>query len=136
MLRYGKYTLGTYKGLLARSRAMLFLCEHETQGMANQEALASNVPVLAWDQGFWLDPNRSKWEPNAIPASSVPYFSEACGERFSGLDDFAPALDRFLERLPTYAPRAWVSSHLSPAKSAELYLRAYYTAAARSLEDR
>src|SRR5271165_4106439 len=138
IVSYGKYTLGAYKKLLARSRSMLFLCEHETQGMAYQEALASNVPVLAWDQGFWLDPNRSKWEPDPVPATSVPYFSDACGERFTGLDDFPATLERFLAKMPAYAPRRWVDSHLSPVTSGELYLRAYYSAAAhatpRSLE--
>src|SRR5262249_429032 len=56
VVRYKYHDHFTYRRLLARSRAMLFLCEHETQGLAYQEALASNVPVLAWDNGFWLDP--------------------------------------------------------------------------------
>lgn len=131
IVRYGKYTLGTYKKMLERSRSMLFLCEHETQGMAYQEAMASDLPVLAWDQGSWLDPNRSKWEPADVPATSVPYFSAECGERFAGTEDFAETLDRFLARMSTYAPRAWVQEHLSPRRSGELYLRAYYRAAAK-----
>lgn len=131
IVRYGQYTLGAYKKLLKRSKAMLFLCEHETQGMAYQEALASNVPVIAWDQGLWLDPNRRMWEPLDVPATSVPYFAAQCGERFKGLDDFFPTLDRFLAKLSTYAPRAWVAENLTPVASGELYLRAYYHAAAR-----
>jgi hypothetical protein len=47
---------------------MLFLCEHETRGLAYQEALASNVPILAWDTGFWLDPRRPLYDPNPVPA--------------------------------------------------------------------
>ncbi len=129
-ITYGHYTLGTYKKLLERSKSMLFLCEHETQGMAYQEALASNVPVLAWDQGSWLDPNRGKWEPDEIPASSVPYFSPQCGARFTDSNDFPGALERFLARQDTYEPRAWVAENLSPLTSGELYLRAYYHAAA------
>ena len=39
-------TVQSYRALLRRSKSMLFLCESETQGMAYQEALASNVPVL------------------------------------------------------------------------------------------
>jgi hypothetical protein len=127
VLRYGQYTHETYHKLLQRSRGLLFLCEHETQGMAYQEAMASNVPVLAWDQGYWLDPNRPLWEPHPVPASSVPYFGPECGERFGyhGADDFPPALDRFLAARESYTPRAWVAEHLSFEQSAQLYLEAY-----------
>src|SRR5581483_8066139 len=62
VVRYGHYQHHTYRALLERSRAMLFLVESETQGMAYQEALAGNVPVLAWDQGYWLDPKRLRYE--------------------------------------------------------------------------
>ncbi len=131
VLRYGKYTHAEYRKLLGRSRCMIFLCENETQGMAYQEALACNVPVLAWDQGYWLDPNRERWESEPVPATSVPYFSERCGERFAGAADFAPALDRFMRRLESYAPRAYVGEHLSLRESAELFMEAYRTAAAK-----
>ncbi|GAC1424279.1 MAG: hypothetical protein NVSMB5_18250 [Candidatus Velthaea sp.] len=130
IVRYGAYTHETYKKLLERSKALLFICEHETQGMAYQEAMASNVPVLAWDQGFWLDPNRPQWEPEPVPASSVPYFSPECGERFTGVADFSAALTTFVERRDTYEPRAWVERNLSFRESAELYMRAYRAASA------
>jgi len=130
ILRYGRYTHEAYRKLLARSRSMIFLCENETQGMAYQEALASNVPVLAWDQGFWLDPNRERWDDEPVPATSVPYFSERCGDRFKGAADFAQALERFWGNLNWYAPRSYVSEHLSFGKSAELFLDAYHAAVA------
>jgi hypothetical protein len=129
VVRYGGYTHGGYRKLLARSRSMLFLCENETQGMAYQEALACNVPVLAWDQGFWLDPNRARWSDDPVPATSVPYFSEACGDRFAGVGDFVPALDRFLGRIDSYEPRRYVEEKLSFKESAALFLSAYYDAA-------
>jgi glycosyltransferase involved in cell wall biosynthesis len=132
VVRYGRYTHNEYRKLLGRSRSMIFLCENETQGMAYQEAMACNVPILAWDQGFWLDPNRERWETEAVPATSVPYFSERCGERFIGIDDFAPALDRFVERLDWYAPRAYVGEKLSLRESAELFMEAYRAAAAQT----
>jgi len=132
ILRYGQHTNDTYRKVVQRSRGLLFLCEHETQGMAYQEAMASNVPVLAWDQGYWLDPNRPRWEPNPVPASSVPYFGDPCGERFGyhGADDFAAVLDRFLAKRDRYAPRAWVAENLSFEQSARLYLDAYDRAGA------
>jgi hypothetical protein len=51
-VRYKFHDHYSYRRLLQRSRALVFLCEHETQAIAYQEALASNVPVLAWDNGY------------------------------------------------------------------------------------
>ncbi|HYW06777.1 MAG TPA: glycosyltransferase [Longimicrobium sp.] len=128
-LRYGRYDHAAYGDLLARSRSMIFLCEHETQGLAYQEAMACNVPILAWDNGFWLDPHRAEFTPHPVPASSVPYFSPECGERFRGIADFAAALDRFWSRIDELEPRAYVARELSFERSAEQYL-SYYRAAA------
>lgn len=125
VLRYGTYVHGDYRRLLSDSRGMVFLCEHETQGFAYQEALASNVPVLAWDQGRWLDPRRQRLGADPVPATSVPYFSAACGERFASADEFAPALERFLARLPAYEPRQFVERTLSLEASARAYVEAY-----------
>jgi glycosyltransferase involved in cell wall biosynthesis len=101
--------------------------------MAYQEAMASNVPILAWDQGYWLDPNRDQWEERPVPASSVPYFSPDCGERFTSAADFAPALDRLWAKLNEYAPRGYVGEQLSLRESAERYLAAYQDAAAERI---
>jgi glycosyltransferase involved in cell wall biosynthesis len=122
VLRYGFYDDLEYRALLARSRAMVFLCEHETQGMAYQEAMASGVPILAWEPGVWVDPQARKHDPNPIPATSVPYFSPGCGERFRDLEAFRAVFDQFWARLPGYAPREYVRTQLSLDGSARLYL--------------
>ena len=75
-ITYGLYEESTFRDLLSRSKAMLFLCEHESQGLAYQECLSSNVPILAWDQGWCLDPNRFQWGAPEIPVTSVPYFDQ------------------------------------------------------------
>jgi hypothetical protein len=127
VIRYGYHDHATYKQLLKRSRAMIFLCEHETQGLAYQEALASNVPVLAWDNGYWLDPLWKRVSASPIPASSVPFFSAECGERFAGFDEFQYALKTFLDCMDCYKPRRFVVNSLSWQKSAEIYYRAYFS---------
>lgn len=126
-IRYKRHDHVTYRRLLQRSRSMIFLCEHETQGLAYQEALASNIPVLAWDNGYWLDPLWRKLGVDAVPASSVPYFSDQCGERFRDIAEFSTALDRFLGRLSSLQPREYVVAHLSMAESARIYANAYFS---------
>ena len=117
-IRYLGHDHATFKRQLARSRNLLFLCEHETQGIAYQEAMASGLPVLAWDRGFWADPQWQGHFDAAPPASSVPFFSEACGERFIGAEDFAQTLDLFLGRRPAYGPpRDYVIQNLDFGRS-------------------
>jgi glycosyltransferase involved in cell wall biosynthesis len=126
-VRYKLHDHLTYRQLLQRSRAMIFLCEHETQGLAYQEALASNIPILAWDNGYWLDPLWRRVSERMIPASSVPFFSKECGERFAKLDEFQSALDIFLDRMDSYEPRSFVIKNLSLQESATIYSRAYFS---------
>lgn len=57
-IRYGNYSHHELIEKLKTSKAVIFLCEHETQGLAYQQILASNTPILAWDRGgYWQDPN-------------------------------------------------------------------------------
>jgi hypothetical protein len=125
-IRYKFHDHVTYRRLLQRSRAMIFLCEHETQGIAYQEALASNVPILAWDNGFWLDPLWKRFSESKIPASSVPFFSAECGETFRDFSDFERALTTFLARLANLNPRKYVKENLSMKDSAKIFTSEYF----------
>ena len=123
-LRYGAYDEAAYRTALGRCSFMIFLCEHESQGLACQECLASDVPVFAWDQGWCLDPQRVAWEQPNIPATSVPYFDERCGLRFRDLAAFQQHLDEFLDRLRagSFAPRDYVLDELSLEKCSAHFL--------------
>lgn len=124
VLRYGEHALTEFRARLRDSRSMIFLCEHETQGIACEEAMASNLPVLAWDEGVLVDPLQRRFAPDDLVVSSVPYFDERCGERFK-FGEFASKLDLFWQRLPSYRPRDYVEQHLSMAMAAKRYMAAY-----------
>lgn len=121
---YGNYAENEYKKLLGKCKAMIFLCEHESQGFACCEALSMNVPVFAWDQGFCLDPNRFKWNDPVIPASSVPFFNENCGMRFKDLNEFENKFSDFWEAVKAnkFNPRNFILDTLTLKKSAEIML--------------
>lgn len=125
LIVYGSYTIKEYKKILTNSIGMIFLCEHESQGLAYQEAMAMDVPIFAWDQGFWLDTNRFTWgEKEPVPASSVPYFDATCGEKFKDLEEFNSILPKFIESIQKgkYEPRNYILKNLSLEKSAERML--------------
>ena len=127
VLRYGDITHSVYKSLLSKSKAMVFLCEHETQGMAYQEALASNVPIIAWDHGWWTDPVWPAYSKEPIPATSVPYFSSDCGEKFRMISDFPEVFEKFWKKLDSYNPRKFIQKEVSYKKSADVYSKYYFS---------
>jgi len=124
-IKYGDYNPPELKTKLGQSRAAIFLCEHETQGLAYQQILATGTPILAWNRaGCWQDP---EYYPNRVryqPVTSVPYWDSRCGETFAGVTDFAPVLKVFTERLTKqqYSPRKYILEHLTLEKCASEYV--------------
>ena len=95
-LCYGYYQEETFRELLGKCRAMIFVCEHETQGIAYQQALACGVPILAWDRGgHWQDPEFYPQRVKFQPVTSVPYWHEQCGQKFAAAADFPKRLNEF-----------------------------------------
>jgi glycosyltransferase involved in cell wall biosynthesis len=124
-IRYGYYREQDFLGELSRCRTMIFLCEHETQGIAYQQALSCNVPILAWDRsGPWQDP---AYFPDKVvfePVTSVPYWDDRCGRRFVGASDFEPEWQAFWESVSAnrYRAREFILEHLTLEKCARDYL--------------
>ena len=124
-IRYGFYREENFHSLLNRSKAMIFLCEHETQGIAYQQALSCNVPILAWDRGgFWQDPSYYPHKVKYSPVSSVPYWDEHCGNKFKDIDDFFVELQEFLVKLESnqFFPRNYILNNLTLEKCAQNYI--------------
>ncbi len=124
-LRYGFYRENDFHAALARCRAMIFLCEHETQGIAYQQALSCNVPILAWDRGgYWQDPSYYPHKVKFHPVSSVPYWDGRCGNTFSAAAEFPEAWAAFWEdlRRECWQPRDYILENLTLEKCAKNYL--------------
>jgi glycosyltransferase involved in cell wall biosynthesis len=124
-IRYGYYREEDFLFALSRCRSMIFLCEHETQGIAYQQALSCGVPVLAWDRaGPWKDP---AYYPHRIvfePVTSVPYWDRRCGAKFVSADDFQASWEVFWDAVEAdaYAPRDYILENLTLEKCAREYL--------------
>jgi glycosyltransferase involved in cell wall biosynthesis len=124
-IRYGFYEEDEFERQLHRCKAMIFLCEHETQGIAYQQALSCGVPILAWDRGgFWQDPEFYPHKVKFEPVSSVPYWDERCGIKFRDAAEFPEKLGQFLERLNAgvFKPRDFILENLALEKCAQSYV--------------
>jgi glycosyltransferase involved in cell wall biosynthesis len=124
-IRYGCYEENHFRECLKQCRAMIFLCEHETQGIAYQQALSCGVPILAWDRGgYWQDP---EFYPDRVkfgPVTSVPYWDDRCGVKFGSAEEFSERLNLFMERLQQndFFPRDYILENLTLEKCARQYV--------------
>jgi glycosyltransferase involved in cell wall biosynthesis len=128
-LRYGAYREEEFQRLLARSRMMIFLCEHETQGIAYQQALSCGVPILAWDRGgYWQDPSYYPDKVKFAPVTSVPYWDDRCGVKFKCVEEFPDRLAEFLDRQTTggFKPRDYILENLTLEQCAAAYVSYYH----------
>jgi glycosyltransferase involved in cell wall biosynthesis len=124
-IRYSFYREEQFHAALAECRAMIFLCEHETQGIAYQQALAAGVPILAWDRGgYWQDPAYFPAKVKFQPVTSVPYWDERCGRTFAAIEEFDDAWRRLWDEFQSghYDPRAYILENLTLEKCARQYL--------------
>ena len=125
-IKYGNYNQDELIDKVGVSKAVIFLCEHETQGLAYQQILATNTPILAWDRGgFWQDPYYYPHRVQYQPVSSVPYWDERCGITFQGANDFNMKLDSFLSGRGKFKPRDYFMENLTLEICAEKYLKIY-----------
>ena len=125
-IRYGHYKPEELKEKLKISKAVIFLCEHETQGLAYQQILACDIPILAWDRGsFWQDPYYYPHKVQFQPVSSVPYWDERCGLKFKGIADFQSRLNDFVQMCTQayFKPRSYIQENLTLEKCALEYIR-------------
>jgi hypothetical protein len=135
-MRYGFYREQDFHAALGECRTMIFLCEHETQGIAYQQALSCNVPILAWDRGgYWQDPG---YYPNQVkfgPVTSVPYWDDRCGRTFKQADEFASQWDWFWEEYcaSRFRPRDYILETLTLERSARHYLEFVHALSATAI---
>lgn len=128
VINYGFYTPSLLKEMLTDSKAVIFLCEHETQGIAYQQILSTNTPILAYDPGgYWKDP---AYYPHLVkykPTSSVPYWDFRCGEKFNDIAEFEMNLSQFLMKANNgeYHPRQYIIENLSLEVAARKYIEIY-----------
>lgn len=124
-LRYGAYREEEFQAALGRCRAMIFLCEHETQGIAYQQALSCGVPIYAWDPGGpWQDPS---YYPDKVvfgPVTSIPYWDDRCGDRFDDFEAFECGWSGFWRRVcdDEFQPRDYILENLTLERCAQRYL--------------
>jgi glycosyltransferase involved in cell wall biosynthesis len=106
-----RYSEEEYITYLQNSKYGIWLDAHESQGFALEEALSCNVPLLVWNVTSMNQEEGANY--NDIPASTIPYWDERCGEYFYNANELENSFNKFLSKIDTYKPRDYVLENLS-----------------------
>ena len=109
MVEYGTYGEDGFKQLVNGAKFCFLINGTESQGIAVQEIMSMGVPIIAWDIKEWLD----QGEAYRVPATSVPFWDDRCGEKFFTVDEMGETFDNFYARINDYNPKDYVHDNLS-----------------------
>ena len=119
-IRYKVLTYGDYKNkqlvkYALKSKFGLILGSTESQGIAINELMATNLPL------FVIDKNINNYENIKLHGTTVPYWSSECGEKILDLNDLKMNFQRFLKNYEsnTYKPNNLINEKLSFEKFIE-----------------
>ncbi len=121
VIQYGSYNEQMFLDSISKSKYCFMLDNTESQGIATQEILSSNLPMFVWDMDFW----DHRGEEYKVPATSVPYWNDCCGEKTSEKDHIKDLFSQFLSRQKHYSPRYYIVENLNLKKSALKLLNLY-----------
>jgi hypothetical protein len=108
---HNRYHENDYLNYLQNSKYGIWVGGHESQGFGLQEALSCDVPLLVWNVKSMNQEYLSTYED--IPATSVTYWDERCGEVFYDSSDFENVYDKFIKNIENYKPREFILENLS-----------------------
>jgi glycosyltransferase involved in cell wall biosynthesis len=109
-----RYSEKDYIDYLKQSKYGIWLGAHESQGFALEEALSCDVPLLVWNVRYMSQEYGSKY--NDIPATTIPYWDNRCGEYFYEYTELENAFNEFIKKIETYKPREYILENLSIKK--------------------
>ena len=118
MVEYGGYNEMGFLNLINQAKFCFLINGTESQGIAVQEIMSMGIPIIAWDLKEWLD----QGEAYRVPATSVPYWDDRCGEKFYSIDKLEETFDNFYARINDYDPKAYVKENLSFESSVKTLL--------------
>ena len=111
ILRYGSYNPEDYYRCLSECSHAIIVGRPETQGIAYQEMMSSDMPLMIWDNREWYDYGIPvEYQKNPAP-TSAHYFSEECGEKFYTEEEFEKTFSKFIST--KYSPKEFVRRELS-----------------------
>lgn len=127
IISYGHYKQSEYIEVLKKARYVIWLGRQESQGIALEEAMAMNVPILVWDvlnMGHWTPTEKEKKIFNDTElaydkATSAEYFDDRCGIKVKLAEQIESSITQMEVEWKNFQPRAYILENLSLKKQAK-----------------
>lgn len=121
VIKYGAYSQEEFYEELSNVKFCFILDHTESQGIAIQEMMSANIPLLVWDVKYW----DHQGEEYKLPASSVPYWNSGCGEKFYESSELEDTFEKFYDNIDKYNPKKLIDFELSYKVTVEKILTAF-----------
>lgn len=133
VIEYGKYKHQDYLINLKRTKYIVWIGRQETQGIALEEALSMNIPIIVFDVsrfGHWHTAHKDMKKfndfENAYPdATSAYYFDKSCGEKTRDIKMVPHLIEKMEEDFLKYHPREYITKNLNLKKQAVEFINLY-----------
>jgi hypothetical protein len=114
---YGSYNREEYMNTLKKTKFVIWIGRHESQGFALEECLATNTPIYLYDVTTMKDEYANGFIYNHhkenLLATVAPYWNDQCGLKVYSQDEFIRRFDEFVTKIPTYSPAKHMKDVLS-----------------------
>lgn len=130
ILHYDKgYAEENFRKILSKTRYVIWLGRQESQGIALQEILASNVPVLVCDVesvGHCVGGGElNSEEKDYKDTTSAEYFDGRCGVKIKNLININSAIEKMESGFNGFSPREYILENLSLEGQAKKLINLY-----------
>ena len=121
IIKYGTYKESEFIQMMKKAKFAFIIDSCESQGLAIQEIMSCNLPLFVWNVKIWKD----RGEKYEVPATSIPYWSNICGEVIYEKDEIKEKLSLFLKDFKNYNPRKYILENLTLEKQAKEIIKLF-----------
>lgn len=121
IISYGNYSESDFIDTISKCRYGLVINNSETQGIAIQEMMSCNLPLLVWDIKKWTDRGKN----NEVDATSIPYFDSTCGYVVYSFEELKDCFHTFINSY--YEPREYILKYCNYITQANKLLKLAYS---------
>jgi len=116
---YGSYDRSEFIETLRKSKFVIWLGSHESQGFGFQECLATGTPIYVYDVKSLKDecsPNGQfnyREYPQPLNATTTSHWDSRCGMKVYSKEEFLEKFSEFIKKIDLFHPSEYVKETLS-----------------------
>ena len=130
LITYGYYSEKEFKEALTNCSFIIWLGCHESQGIALQEALSSNISMIVIDakslfDASYLNGYNFPEDLRNFETTSAPYFDHRCGIIIKHINDLPQAIKSMFSQFYSFKARNYIIDNLNLKKQALDFVKIY-----------